>query len=182
MPDVEEGAIEREILRLRGKIGVPAPSSLEVDESLDRQYLEYLHSTVTVRFDGLKLTVDCGNGAACRLAPELFRRLGAEVTAIGARPNGRNINLNRGALHPGRLRDAVLATRSDFGVAFDGDADRAIFVARSGNIVDGDGVLLTAARDLKARLHDGQAEGGRKRLKSGVDTPGVRSLICNQTI
>ena len=190
LPDAEEGAIEREILRLRGKIGVPARSSLEVDESLDRQYLEYLHSTVTVRFDGLKLTVDCGNGAACRLAPELFRRLGAEVTAIGARPNGRNINLNRGALHPGRLRDAVLATRSDFGVAFDGDADRAIFVARSGNIVDGDGVLLTAARDLKA---SGRLPGGtvvstvmsNLGLEKALDREGIRMVrtpVCDKYV
>jgi len=154
LPDAEEHDVEQEIFALREKGGAlaspPLPSSLDVDDSLDRKYLEYLVSTVRVRFDGIKLAVDCGNGASYRLAPELFQRLGAEVVAIGAEPDGRNINLNCGALHLGAVREAVLANSADFGVAFDGDADRAMFVSRSGKIVDGDGVLLTAARALKA--------------------------------
>ena len=101
----------------------------------------------------MRLVVDCGHGAAYRLAPELFRRLGAAVTTLCAEPNGRNINLDCGALHLGALRARVLAGHADFGVAFDGDADRAIFVARSGKIVDGDGVLLASARALKASGH-----------------------------
>jgi phosphoglucosamine mutase len=106
-----------------------------------------------VRFDGMKLAVDCGNGASYKLAPELFGRLGAEVTTLSAAPDGRNINLGCGALHLEQLCEAVLAGGADFGVAFDGDADRAIFVARSGKIVDGDAVLLTAGRALKAAGH-----------------------------
>ena len=105
---------------------------------------------MTGRFDGVKLVLDCGNGAAWQLAPELFTRLGAEVVAIGAAPDGRNINLECGALHVEGLARRVVAERADFGVAFDGDADRAIFVARSGKIVDGDAVLYLAARALHA--------------------------------
>ena len=150
LPDAEEHAIEQEIFRLRSQGAAPSPHKLSIDEGLDGQYLEYLASTVAVRFDGLQLVIDCGHGAAYRLAPELFRRLGASVSLLCAEPNGRNINLNCGALHLENLRDAVLAQGADAGVAFDGDADRAIFVARSGKIVDGDAVLLASARSLKA--------------------------------
>ena len=152
LPDAEEHAIEQEIFQVRDQ-AVARPRPVAVDESLERRYLEFLASSVLVRFDGMKLAVDCGNGASCRLAPELFRRLGAEVTIICAEPDGRNINLNCGALHLEKLREAVLASHADFGVAFDGDADRAIFVSRSGKIVDGDAVLLTSARAMKAAGH-----------------------------
>lgn len=150
LPDAEEHAIEQEIFRLRSQAAAPSPLKLSIDKGLDGQYLEYLASTVAVCFDGLRLVIDCGHGAAYRLAPELFRRLGASVSVLCAEPNGRNINLNCGALHLENLRDAVLAQGADAGVAFDGDADRAIFVARSGKIVDGDAVLLASARALKA--------------------------------
>ena len=153
LPDAEEHAIEQEIFRLR-ELGIaPAPATLAVDEGLDRQYLEYLVSTASVRFDGVTLAMDCGNGAASLLGPALFRRLGADVKEIFCAPDGRNINLDCGALHVERLRDAVLALRADFGVAFDGDADRAIFVAASGKTVDGDAVLLATARAMKAAGH-----------------------------
>ena len=150
LPDAEEHTIEQEILRLRAGGIVPKPAALAVDEGLDRAYLEYLASTVPMRFEGLRLVLDCGNGASYRLAPELFRRMGASVTVICAEPNGRNINLNCGALHLEGLRDAVVAQGADAGVAFDGDADRAIFVAKSGKLVDGDAVLLMVARVLKS--------------------------------
>jgi len=150
LPDEEEHAIERALLRLREEGPEPQPAALAVDEELDRQYLEYLRSSAAVRFDGVRLALDCGNGAAWRLAPELFRGLGAEVVTVGASPDGRNINLQCGALHPEDLARAVVEHGADFGVAFDGDADRAIFVARSGRIVNGDGVLLALARAWKA--------------------------------
>jgi phosphoglucosamine mutase len=153
LPDAEEHAIEQEIFRLRQRDVAPAPAKLTVDEGLDRQYLEYLVSTCAVRFEGVTLAMDCGNGAASLLGPGLFRRLGADVKELFSAPDGRNINLDCGALHVERLRDAVLAHGADFGVAFDGDADRAIFVARSGKVVDGDGVLLAAARAMKAAGH-----------------------------
>ncbi|HEY2014323.1 MAG TPA: phosphoglucosamine mutase [Bryobacteraceae bacterium] len=154
LPDAEEHDIEQEIFQAvqdGASAGTPAPGApLAVDESLAGAYLEYLLSTVAVRFEGIRLVVDCGNGAAFRLAPELFHRLGASVTTLCADPNGRNINLNCGALHLESLRQAVLENHANFGVAFDGDADRAIFVAASGKIIDGDAVLLVSARALKA--------------------------------
>jgi phosphoglucosamine mutase len=152
LPDSEEHAIEQEILGSREGVH-PAPGKLAVDEGLIQEYLEFLVSTVPVRMDGMRLAVDCGNGAAFRLAPEMFRRLGAQVNAICTQPDGRNINLNCGALHLDNLREVVLSTGAEFGVAFDGDADRALFVARSGKIVDGDAVLLIAARALKTLGH-----------------------------
>jgi phosphoglucosamine mutase len=149
LPDPEEHEIEEEILRLRESAVKPKGADLQADESLGRRYLEFLLSTVSARFEGVRIALDCGNGAACQLAPELFGRLGAETIVLNADPNGRNINLNCGALHVEGLRDAVLASSADFGVAFDGDADRAIFVAKSGKIVDGDAVLLAVARAMK---------------------------------
>ena len=150
LPDEEERSIEKALLRLRAEETEPRAAELPVDHGLDGQYLEYLRSTVTVRFDGVRLALDCGNGAASHLAPELFQSLGAEVATACASPDGRNINLHCGALHPENLSKAVIDHRADFGVAFDGDADRAIFVAKSGQIVNGDGVLLAAARAWKA--------------------------------
>jgi phosphoglucosamine mutase len=153
LPDAEEHSIEQEILRIREQGLEPAPAPLTIDESLARQYLDFLVSTTSTRFDGLKIVVDCGNGASYRLAPELFRRLGADLFAICTEPDGRNINLDCGALHLARLQREVLAHGADFGVAFDGDADRAIFVARSGKVKDGDAVLLASARALRQTGH-----------------------------
>jgi len=150
LPDTEEHTIEQEIFRLREDGIAPSSAPLSADATLGRAYLEYLASTVAVRFTGLKLVMDCGNGAAFQLGPDLFRRMGASVTVLSAEPDGRNINLNCGALHVERLRDAVIARGADAGVAFDGDADRAIFVSRSGKIVDGDAVMLAVARALKS--------------------------------
>ncbi|HKE27003.1 MAG TPA: phosphoglucosamine mutase [Bryobacteraceae bacterium] len=149
LPDADEDAIEREIFALL-KSGVsPRVAPLTIDEGLDRQYLDYLVSTVQTRFDGVKLAVDCGNGASFKLAPELLRRLGAKVSTMCTDPDGRNINQGCGALHLEGLAKKVVAESADFGVAFDGDADRAIFVSSSGKIVNGDGVLLAAGRALK---------------------------------
>jgi len=153
LPDAEEDTVEQEILRLREAGVTPAPAPLEEDGEWRRKYLDFLASLATMRLDGVKLAMDCGNGASYRLGPELFRRLGAKVTAICVEPNGRNINLDCGALHLERLQEAVLAAGADFGVAFDGDADRAIFVARSGKVMNGDAVLLVLARAMKAAGH-----------------------------
>jgi len=154
LPDSEEHLIEQEIFSqiaaANGAHAKPQPHPLVVEEDLANQYLDYLAGVSSVRLDGVKVALDCGNGAAYRLAPELFRRLGAEVVAICCDPDGRNINLNCGALHLERLQAAVVEHGADFGAAFDGDADRAIFVSSRGNVVNGDGVLLAAGRALKA--------------------------------
>ena len=89
----------------------------------------------------LKIAVDCANGAACEFAPEVFKKLGAEVAAIHDRPNGRNINFECGSLHLEGVRDLTVEKSANVGIAFDGDSDRALFVDELGNIVDGDAVL-----------------------------------------
>ena len=153
LPDVEEHLVEQEIFRVLPNVVPSGAERLEEDPGLDREYLDHLLSSLRTPLKGLKLVLDCGNGAASHLAPPLFRRAGAEVVAIGNQPDGRNINLDCGALHVDRLREQVLAHQASAGVAFDGDADRAIFVAGSGKIVDGDNVMLIAARSLKAAGH-----------------------------
>ena len=150
LPDVEEHAIEQEIFRLREQALQPQPARLTTERDLASQYLQHLLSTCATRFEGVRMVVDCGNGASYQLAPELFRRLGAEVRSLCTAPDGRNINLNCGALHTAPLRQTVVETSADLGVAFDGDADRAIFISGSGREMNGDGVLLAAARALKA--------------------------------
>ena len=144
LPDDEEHDIEQEIFRHAGE-AAGEPLILSPDPLLAERYLDYLASTVSGSFDGMRIVLDCGNGAAYQLAPALFRRLGADPMVIRCEPNGRNINLNCGALHVEGLRAKVVEARADLGVAFDGDADRAILVSANGDIVDGDAVLLIAA-------------------------------------
>jgi phosphoglucosamine mutase len=151
LPDGQEHELESEIFALLEAGFEPAPVPLEEDPGLDLRYLDFLVSTFPGSLDGLRIVVDCAHGAATRLAPALLERVGAKVDAIHCSPDGRNINLNCGALHVEALRDIVLARGAELGVALDGDADRAIFVSRSGKIVDGDGVMLLAARFLLAR-------------------------------
>ncbi|HVE73461.1 MAG TPA: phosphoglucosamine mutase, partial [Thermoanaerobaculia bacterium] len=101
---------------------------------------------------GRKVVLDTGHGAAYRIAPEVFRRAGAEVVVIHDAPNGRNINEKAGAMHPGRLAETVVEQQADYGVAFDGDADRAIFADDAGNIRDGDEIIYIWAKHLKLPL------------------------------
>ena len=101
------------------------------------------------RLDGIRLVVDCANGSMSAIAPEFLSALGAQVHAIHCEPNGRNINLDCGALHLGRLQETVLNVGADLGIAFDGDADRAMFVDSGGRIHDGDDVLYLFARCLE---------------------------------
>ncbi len=153
LPDNEELAIEERIFELLPAIpGQQTAHALRQDFAV-RPYLDFLLSTLSARLGGMNLVLDCGNGAASTLAPELFREAGAHVTAMNAAPDGRNINLNSGALHVEGLRRAVVELGADAGVAFDGDADRAILIAGSGRIVDGDATMLVAARRLKADGH-----------------------------
>jgi len=148
LPDAEEHAIEQEIFALLESGLEPERCELVQDPDLDCHYVDSLAATMKRPLAGLRVVLDCGNGAASRLGPELFERLGASVEAVCASPDGRNINLGCGALHVDGLRERVLASGADLGVAFDGDADRAIFVSAGGKVVNGDGVLLMVARRL----------------------------------
>jgi len=149
LPDDEEHEIEEEIFRLLGSGLRPSSAPLREESVLREDYVSYLLSTLKTGLSGLRLVIDCGNGAASLLAPGLFEKAGALVTLTGCAPDGRNINKDCGALHVEQLRERVLREGADAGVAFDGDADRAILVSHSGKIIDGDNVLLIAARFLK---------------------------------
>ncbi|MEK3772796.1 phosphoglucosamine mutase [Paenibacillus sp. FSL R5-0887] len=112
-----------------------------VDNDAKYLYLEYLKTTISQDFKGIKVVLDCAHGAAYELAPRLFRELGAEVISIGAEPDGLNINDGFGSTHPETLREEVLRHGADLGLAFDGDADRLIAIDNNGDEVDGDFIL-----------------------------------------
>jgi phosphoglucosamine mutase len=105
----------------------------------------------SMTLDGLTIVVDCGNGAAYRVAPAVFEELGARVIALGVSPDGKNINANSGALHPEAMCKAVVEHGADLGIALDGDADRLIVSDEKGRVVDGDRIMAVCARDLIAR-------------------------------
>jgi phosphoglucosamine mutase len=160
LTDERELAIEKEIFALLQNssalddtaLKVPGPS-LPGEASLRRAYIQSLAASVSSDLHRLRVLVDCANGAATAEAPELFRDLGIGATFTFIFPDGRNINEGCGALHPEILGAAVAksAGKFDLGVTFDGDADRALFCDAGGRVVNGDAVLLAAARDLRAR-------------------------------
>ena len=151
-PDAVEETLEAEILRLRPEPVSGGRPALVANHARHVEYLEFLRSRVidNANLSGLRVVLDCANGAAYQLGPELFRALNADVVATGVNPDGRNINAGCGSLHLEGLQKRVLAEGARLGVAFDGDADRALFVSDSGHVVNGDGVLLAVARYLKA--------------------------------
>ncbi|QMV41270.1 phosphoglucosamine mutase [Cohnella cholangitidis] len=133
---------------------IPRPIGTEVGAALDdleggQAYVSYLKSTVNQRFDGLKVVLDCANGAVSRLAPRLFRDLGADAIVLADQPDGLNINENCGSTHPEAVQRAVLEHRAHLGLSFDGDADRLIAVDEKGAIVDGDHILFILAEFMK---------------------------------
>jgi phosphoglucosamine mutase len=126
--------------------------SSDTEDEYQTAYIDHLTSEFpSLRLEGLKIVIDCANGAASRLAPRLFNGLGAEVVAINDRPDGRNINEGCGSLHLEQLQTMVLEEDAGLGVAFDGDADRALYVDERGKVVDGDAALWILAQHLSAR-------------------------------
>jgi len=152
-PDAVEEELEAGILKHRSEAVPKNLPPLAADESLDAEYLAFLRKRFIpgAKLAGFRIVLDCANGAAFKLGPELFRSLGAEVIAMGVSPDGRNINAGCGSLHLEGLQKRVVAEKARLGVAFDGDADRALFACETGKIVNGDGVLLAAARFLKSQ-------------------------------
>ena len=116
-----------------------------------RDYVEFLKGTVDTDLDGLKIVLDCANGAAYEAAPMVLGSLGAEVITTYHTPDGTNINDYCGSTHPEKLQSLVLETGADVGLAFDGDADRLIAVSELGNLVDGDHIMYICAMDMKER-------------------------------
>lgn len=117
------------------------------------RYIEHCKSSIPARleFSGLKLVIDCANGATYQVAPAVFHELGADVTVIHAEPNGENINADCGSTHVQSLIDKVLATKADLGIAFDGDGDRVIIIDENGHEIDGDAILYLIAQGLIAK-------------------------------
>jgi phosphoglucosamine mutase len=142
-------AVEAEIGKRIGTAGAEAPVEIPEDPALADLYENHLVATLPARLAGLRVVLDCANGAAYRVAPEAFRRAGAEVIALAVSPDGRNINEGCGALHPGAMAAAVAAHGADLGVALDGDADRAMLADGEGRVLDGDDVLLLWALELE---------------------------------
>ena len=151
-PDATEAALEQVVLSSRDTVSTAKALRLHDNEKIDNDYLAGLAQAILpgAKLAGMKIVLDCANGAASNLAPRLFRSLGADVTAINHTPDGKNINANCGSLHPESMQKRVLECGAALGVAFDGDADRAIFSSATGKLVDGDGVLFVVARYLKS--------------------------------
>ncbi len=157
LADELEDAIEARLLEeWQRPIGAGVGRVHDYPEATDR-YVDYVVSTVPNRLDGLKVVVDCANGAASFAAPEALRRAGATVIAIGSEPDGLNINEACGSTHLDLLSAAVVANGADVGVAHDGDADRCLAVAADGSVIDGDQILaiLSIAMNESGRLAQG---------------------------
>ena len=148
LSDEIEAEIESEVTRGDGGIGRPGRVRALPDAGPD--YIDHVVETAGARLDGMRIVVDCANGAASVVAPQALRRLGAEVFPIFAEPDGSNINVGCGALHPEVVAAAVKSAGADAGVAHDGDADRALFADAEGNVIDGDQVLAACALSMKA--------------------------------
>jgi len=146
LSDRLEDAIEAEL----GGETEARPSGNELPiPSEASSYVDHVVSAAEARLDGMRVVVDCANGAASTFAPAVLARLGAEVVAINDEPTGANINVDCGALHPDVVAEAVVANGADAGVAHDGDADRALFADAEGNVIDGDQVLAACAIAMK---------------------------------
>lgn len=156
LADDVEFAIEEQLAKT---VSTVSPQSLgkasRVTDAAGR-YIEFCKSTVgsNLKFNGLKIVLDCAHGSTYYIAPSVFEELGATVKAIGVSPDGLNINENSGSTSPEKLAATVLAEQADLGVAFDGDGDRVVMVDHRGNIVDGDEILYVIARDRRRQNID----------------------------
>ena len=193
LTDEREVAIEKEIFALLAKPGAADDTAMKVagpslpgETGLRQAYNESLADSVSSDLSGMRVLVDCANGAATAEAPELFRSLRIQATFAHVTPDGKNINEGCGALHPETLGKTVAASGGafDLGVTFDGDADRALFCDGAGRVVNGDGVLLLTARDLQER---GKLTGStvvattmsNMGVEIGLKKSGIRMLRAN---
>ncbi len=155
LADAVELAMEDEILHHASQSAAPDAASLspvEDNAAYQADYIQFLLSCVPgLRLKGLRIVADCANGAAAAVAPEILRQLGGDVILLNIAPDGHNINLNCGALHPASVAAEVAVRGADLGLTFDGDADRCMLAGSHNNVINGDAILLMAARDLKAR-------------------------------
>ncbi len=159
LADAVELAMEEDILHHVAQVNVTDPHgfpAVEDNPALQADYIRFLLECVPgLSLSHLKIVADCANGAAAAIAPELFRELDPDgrgvITLLNTTPDGRNINANCGALHPEHVAKEVKSRGADVGLTFDGDADRCMLAGPQGNVINGDAILLMAARDLKTR-------------------------------
>ena len=159
LSDEDELTIER---LLTDELPLAASEDIGRARRIEDARGRYIHAVKgslpsTVRLDGLKIAVDCANGAAYQVAPSAFWELGAEIVAVGVAPNGKNINKSCGSTHPDLLRETVVSAGCDIGIALDGDADRLIVVDEKGAVVDGDQIMALIGTQMAAR---GKLKGG----------------------
>ena len=150
LPDAVEDEIEAIVRKIGTKDDFPRPTNeklchVENRHNLLEDYIKFVLQTTDQRFDGMKIVLDCANGAAYEAMPEILQRLGAHVITFGTNPNGININDNCGSTHIENLQRAVLENHADIGIAHDGDADRCLCVDEKGQIIDGDHILVICA-------------------------------------
>ena len=192
LPDADELAIEQEIFSLlQDPESHPEPAtkpapSLPGEHGLRAAYIEWLHKNIQADVSGLRVLVDCANGAATAEAPELFRACRVHASFVHAGPDGRNINDGCGALHPENVARNLAGAKGafDLGVTFDGDADRALFCDADGRVINGDAVLLLAAHDMQARgvLHGNTVVAttmSNMGLEIALRNSGIRMLRAN---
>ena len=155
------------------------------------RYIEFCKSRVNtdLKFNGLKIVLDCAHGSTYHIAPSVFEELGASVISIGVSPDGLNINEDSGSTSPARLAEAVLIEEADIGIAFDGDGDRVVMVDHLGNVVDGDQILYVIARDRhRQNIHFGGVVGtsmsnlGLEQALDSLDIPFVRSAVGDRYV
>ena len=133
--------------------------AFKIEDSPGRYIVSLKHSFPSeLTLDGIKIVLDCANGATYRVAPLVFEELGADVVKIGVNPNGLNINEECGALYPEKVRDMVLKTGADIGIALDGDGDRVILIDEKGKILDGDQIMAFCAEEM---MKNGELAGGK---------------------
>jgi len=162
LPDEVEARMEEMIFKGETDLNRPTASAIgkasRISDAVGR-YIVFLKNTFPrhLTLEGLRIVVDCGHGAAYRVAPEVLSELGAEVIPIGVHPDGENINQECGSLHPEAARQALLKHHADLAVSLDGDGDRAIFVDEKGEVLDGDYILAMCAREMQEK---GTLKGG----------------------
>lgn len=191
LPDEIEFAIEAELQKpLQIVPSAQLGKATRVNDATGR-YIEFCKSTVPsmTRLSGLKIVVDCAHGATYHIAPNVFKELGADVTAIGDQPNGFNINEGFGSTCPDALQKQVLQTGADIGVALDGDGDRLVLVDSAGNIINGDQILYIIAKDRqqKGLLHGGvvgtlMSNYGLEKAMNAMAIPFLRSQVGDRYV
>ncbi|MBL7481805.1 phosphoglucosamine mutase [Legionella bononiensis] len=191
LPDSVELLIEAELdKQLQTVPSVHLGKATRINDATGR-YIEFCKSTIPSmsRLSGLKIVVDCANGATYHIAPNVFAELGASVTAIGDKPDGFNINQDCGSTSPELLQKKVLSTGADIGIALDGDGDRLVLVDAKGNLIDGDQILYIIAKDRQQRsvLNGGvvgtlMSNYGLELALSALNIPFLRSKVGDRYV